>query len=256
MTAKVFLSLFNKALVCITMCLLLSNTYAMEKLSNGKCLADNEEDVTVLTRYEVKKGYKKKFRKVLRKYVRHAIANKSNIMAEAYYEQENPSILWVIERWDSKSGLEKMRNGVKFKLIKLLSEKKLIQPAKTIYVKDLEPISKKEWRREPKGEDKPITIMLFVDSKVGTEGFFKEVYHTAMPQFRSEPGVINYQLSQLEEDSTQFVTYEKFRSEDAFQYHLNFPPIQPVIDYLNTSIKKQPFQTGLHRLIAFTPKKR
>ena len=93
--------------------------------------------------------------------------------------------------------------------------------------------------------------MLFVDSKVGTEANFKAVYHRAMPQFRSEPGVINYQLSQLEEDSSQFVTYEKFRNEDAFQYHLKFPPIQPVIDYLNTSIKKQPFQTGLHRLIEF-----
>lgn len=255
MTAKIFSSLFNKPLVFIAMCFLLSNTYAMEKLSNDKYLADNEEEVTVLTRYEVKKGYKKKFRKVLSKYVIHAIANKSNVMAEAYYEQENPSVLWVIERWNSKSGLENMRNSVKLKLTKLLSDKKVVQPAKTIYAKDLEPISKKEWRKEPKEEDKPITIMLFVDSKAGTEGAFKEVYHTAMPQFRSEPGVINYQLSQLEDDSTQFVTYEKFRSEDAFQYHLNFPPIQPVIDYLNTSIKKQPFQTGLHRLIAFAPKK-
>jgi quinol monooxygenase YgiN len=110
--------------------------------------------------------------------------------------------------------------------------------------------------KSTKVEDKPITIMLFVDSKAGTEGIFKEVYHAAMPQFRSEPGVINYQLSQLEEDSTQFVTYEKFRSEEAFRYHLNFPPIQPVIDYLNNHIKKQPFQTGLHRLIGFTPENR
>ena len=104
-----------------------------------------------------------------------------------------------------------------------------------------------------KKEDKPLTIMLFVDAKTGTADNFKTVYHTAMPQFRGEPGVINYQLSQLDEDSTQFVTYEKFRNEDAFQYHLNFPPIQPVIDYLNTSIKKQPFQTGLHRLKRFAP---
>ena|GEM_PF-43219 len=211
--------------------------------------------VTVLTQYEVKKSYTKKFRKLLHKYVRQAIADKNNIMAEAYYEQENPSILWVVERWDSKNGLENRRNGTKFKWTKLLAEKKLVQPAKTIYVNDMYPISKNEWRKAPQKDDKPITIMLFVDSKVGTEGTFKEAYHTAMPQFRSEPGVINYQLSQLEDDSTQFVTYEKFRSEDAFQYHLNFPPIRPVIDYLNTSIKKQPFQTGLHRLIPFAPKK-
>ncbi len=63
--------------------------------------------------------------------------------------------------------------------------------------------------------------MLFVDAKAGTEANFKDVYHTAMPKFRSEPGVITYQLSQLEEDATQFVTFEKFRSNEAFQFHLN-----------------------------------
>lgn len=256
MTAKAFFPLFNKAPVFITMCFLLSGICATaKKVDNMEkeniISSTDEEEVAVLTRYEVKKGQEKKSRKMLRKYVRYAIANKSNVMAEAYYEQENPSILWLIERWNSKSGMEEMRSSVK-----LLSEKKLMQPAKTIYVKDLEPISKDEWQKVPQKDDKPITIMLFVDSKEGTEGKFKDVYHIAMPQFRSEPGVINYQLSQLEEESTRFVTYEKFRSEDAFRYHLNFPPIQPVIDYLNTSIKKQPFQTGLHRLIEFAPKKR
>ena len=98
----------------------------------------------------------------------------------------------------------------------------------------------------------PIVIMLFVDSKKGTEDDFTKLYDTAMPKFRSEPGVITYGLSQFEDDRTQFVTYEKFRNEDAFKYHLNFPPIQPVLDYLNTSIKRQPFQTGLHRLVPLT----
>lgn len=127
------------------------------------------------------------------------------------------------------------------------------KPERAIYIKDLEPISKQEWRRASKAEDKQLTIMLFVDAQKGTEENFKKVYHKAMPQFRSEPGVVTYQLSELKEDSSQFVTFEKFRSNDAFQYHLNFPPIQPVIDYLNTSIKKQPFQDGIHNLIEFAP---
>jgi quinol monooxygenase YgiN len=148
MTAKVFLSLFNKVLIGIAMCLTTSNTYAIEKSSNGNPLSANDEDVTVLTRYEVKKGCKKKFRKVLRMYVQLAVTDKNNIMAEGYYEQENSSIFWVIERWDNKRGLEKMR--VEFKLAKLLADKKLVQPAKVIYVKDLEPISKEEWRRAPR----------------------------------------------------------------------------------------------------------
>jgi quinol monooxygenase YgiN len=122
-----------------------------------------------------------------------------------------------------------------------------------IYVKDLEPLTKKQWRKTSKKGEEQLTIMLFVDAKKGTENNFMEVYHKAMPEFRSEPGVVTYQLSQLKEDNSQFVTFEKFRNKEAFQYHLNFPPIQPVIDYLNTSIKKQPFQDGIHNLIEFAP---
>lgn len=214
---------------------------------------DNMEEVVVLTRFELKKVHGEEFRTLLGKYVKQAVVNKNNIMAEAYYEDGSPSVMWLIERWASKQVLKKIRSSAVFKQVSKLSEKELVQPVKTIYVKDLEPLSKEEWRREPMKDDTPVTIMLFVDSKVGTGPLFKELYHTAMPQFRSEPGVINYQLSQLEEDSTQFVTYEKFRNEDAFRYHLNFPPIQPVIGYLNSSIKKQPFQSGLHRLIRFAP---
>jgi len=209
------------------------------------------EAVAILTHYEVEQGHEKKFLNVLLGYVNRANTKKNNIMAEVYQEQENPSVLWTIERWNSKEEFDKMRKDTTFNQVEQLSKKSLVQPAKIISIKDLEPISKNEWRRTPEKDDKPITIMLFVNSKAGTEDNFKEVYHTAMPQFRGEPGVINYQLSQLEEDNTQFVTYEKFRNEDAFQYHLKFPPIQPVINYLNSSIKRQPFQTGLHRLIEF-----
>lgn len=213
MTAKVLVLL---------MCLLLVHT----------CITAQD---AVLTKFEVKKADEEKVRKLLRQYVLQAIAHSDNIMAEAYYEQDNPSVLWLIERWNSKGPPATMQQ--------------LPQPSHTFYVKDLEPISKEQWRRAPAKDDRPITIMLFVDSRAGTAAHFKEVYHTAMPQFRSEPGVINYQLSGFKEDSTQFVTYEKFRSEAAFRYHLNFSPIQPVIEYLNTSIKSQPFQKGLHRLI-------
>ncbi|WP_084138168.1 putative quinol monooxygenase [Chryseolinea serpens] len=206
-----------------------------------------------LTRFDVKPDHQTAFRKVVSDYVSRSLHQESNVLSEAYYEQEHPSVLWIIERWNSKMDLEKAGKSASFKALESLAKTALSTQAKRIDIKDLEPISKQQWQSVVRKTDDPITIMLFVDAKAGTERDFKTVYHTAMPQFRSEPGVITYQLSQLETDSTQFVTYEKFRNEDAFQYHLKFPPIQPVIDYLNTSIKKQPFQTGLHRLIEFAP---
>ncbi|KAA2239087.1 alpha/beta fold hydrolase [Chitinophaga agrisoli] len=209
--------------------------------------------VARLIRYEVHPAYQAAFRQAVSDYVAHSLQSETNVLSEAYYEQADTTVLWLIERWGTKDALDEAGKSTAFKTIESLSRNSLKQPAKTIYVKDLEPLPKSQWRSVTGKQDQPLTIMLFVDAKPGTENNFKEVYHTAMPQFRSEPGVINYQLSQLEDDITQFVTYEKFRNEDAFQYHLNFPPIQPVIDYLHTSIKKQPFEAGLHRLIGFAP---
>lgn len=213
----------------------------------------NNDFAARLTRYDVKPDHQAAFRKVVSDYVGRSLLQEGNVLSEAYYEQDDPSVLWIIERWNSKVELEKAGKSFESQAIESLEKTALSKSAKRIDVKDLEPISRQQWRNVVRKTDDPITIMLFVDAKAGTERNFKAVYHTAMPQFRSEPGVITYQLSQLETDSTQFVTYEKFRNEDAFQYHLKFPPIQPVIDYLDTSIKKQPFQAGLHRLIEFAP---
>ena len=238
---KSYLSLLSAAFTLLT--------FASAAQNSDQC----EDGVSRLTRYEVKQGYQEQFRKVLSDYVLHSLSNAGNIMSEAYYEREKPSVLWLIERWAGKNELDKFNDHSPSEAVRSLAEKALEKPVKHIYVKDLEPISKKQWRRTANAKDSQLTILLFVDAKAGTQQTFKNVYHSAMPQFRSEPGVVTYQLSQLEDNDTQFVTYEKFRSNNAFQYHLSFPPIQPVIDYLNTSIKKQPFQDGLHTLIEFTP---
>lgn len=198
------------------------------------------QTISKMTMYEVKEESLSHFKESLSKYVFSAIASKNNIMAEAFYEQNKPNVLWLIERWNGKSELQD------------LNETNLVK-SKTYYIKDLEALTKEQWRKTAKKEDNQLVIMLFVDAKKGTEQNFKDTYHIVMPQFRSESGVVTYQLSEIEGDETQFVTYEKFRSNEAFQYHLNFPPIQPVIEFLETSIKNPPFQNGLHNLIEFAP---
>ena len=212
-----------------------------------------QEIVAKLTRFEVKKEYVKQFQKALSDYVNKSLSEGGNVMSEAYYEKEKTTVLWLIERWINISELERFNNDLQGQNLTSLAKKALEQPIKINYIQDLEPISKEQWRKTSKKEDNQLTVMLFVDAKSGTQQTFKDVYHIAMPQFRSEPGVVTYQLSQFENDPTKFVTFEKFRGDDAFQYHLKFPPIQPVIDYLNTSIKEQPFQKGLHNLIEFAP---
>lgn len=213
----------------------------------------NTQLIGRLTRYEVKPSHQEIFRKLLSDYVSGALEGPGNVQAEAFSEQDDLSVLWLIERWNHKDDLGRFGKGPLSKAIDSMSGEALRTKAETWHVKDLEPLPKQDWRRAAGAEDQPLIVMLFVDSKPGTEDEFQEIYHQAMPQFRSEPGVITYQLSQLEGDAAKFVTYEKFRNKEAFSSHLNFPPIGPVLNYLQTSIRKQPFQAGLHTLVPFAP---
>lgn len=206
-----------------------------------------------LTRFEVKQGHEAEFRKALTEMVSTAIRSEENIMAEAYQEENKPAVLWLIDRWNSDKELEKFSKSMQGRALDALVHTALTAPPKIYHLKDLEPLSKKQWRAAASGKDQPLTVMLFVDARAGTQQQFKDTYHVAMPKFRGEAGVVTYQLSEIVGDGTQFVTYEKFRSKDAFEYHLNFPPVKPVIEYLESNVKQPPFRNGLHTLVEIAP---
>ncbi|PXY46896.1 putative quinol monooxygenase [Flavobacterium hydrophilum] len=226
---------------------------ALILFTSSLATSQNKTPVSRITCYEVKKEDQENFKKAISNYVLKSLSDENNIMSEAYFEQENQNVIWLFERWKNQTAFEKLRKNPLSKMIKALAKTSLIRPEKVIDINDLEPLSKEQWRKTSKKKEHQLTIMLFIDAKAGTEESFKTIYHKAMPEFRSESGVVTYQLSQFVDDKTQFVTFEKFRSNDAFQYHLHFPPIQPVLDYLNTSIKKPPFQDAIHNLIEFSP---
>ncbi|HEY9048432.1 MAG TPA: antibiotic biosynthesis monooxygenase [Ohtaekwangia sp.] len=236
--------------IMISLVLTLCFVNAFDMYATSVAAQSNAQDVyVVITRYEIHPHVKGQVGKALSTYVQQALADENNIMAEVFQEEEQTSVLWVLERWNSQVNYNEFSQRAQVRETMRLTKTAFGESVKVYYLKDLAPLSKTAWRRAPAKDDTPIVIMLFVDSKPGTEATFMQVYDIAMPKFRSEPGVITYGLSQSLDDVTQFVTYEKFRNEDAFKYHLNFPPIQPVLDYLNTSIKKPPFQAGLHRLV-------
>lgn len=212
-----------------------------------------KDPVVRLVKYQVNAGNCTTFREALRTYIFTSIKAPGNIMAEAYYEENDSTTLWTVERWTDSDALNKNAESKAAKAIVALTKHALVTPADTLFMNDLEPLAREEYHKQPAAGDVPLTIMLFVDAKPGTEEEFKKLYHAAMPAFRSEAGVIAYQLSQLSSDKTKFVTYEKFRSQQAFEYHLQFPPVEPVVQYLRTSIKEQPFEKGLHRLIELAP---
>jgi quinol monooxygenase YgiN len=206
----------------------------------------NSSITAVLTQYHVKTSFQDKFLEVLSGYIIGSLGATGNIMAAAHYEQGDSCILWTVERWQNQAYYKNNQTSAAAKKIGALTKTGLASPVEIIFMNDLELHSKETDRQA-------ITVMLLVDVKDGTEALFKSINHDVMATLRHEPGVLTFQFSQVADHKTKFIVYKQFRSWDTFQYHLKDPALEPVIKFLQTSIKEPPFEKGYHHLIQFAP---
>lgn len=209
-------------------------------------LPSNSSITVVLTQYHVKASFQNKFLAILSEYIIGSLGATGNIMAAAYYEQGDACILWTMERWKSQAAYKNNRKGTAAKEIGALSKTGLASPVEIIFLEDLELLSKEADRNA-------ITVMLLVDVKDGTEDHFRSINHEVISALRNEPGVLVFHFSKVAHHKTRFIVYKQFRNWDTFQYHLKDPAIEPVIKFLQTSIKEPPFEKGYHHLIQFAP---
>jgi quinol monooxygenase YgiN len=203
----------------------------------------------VLTRYHLKTSPHDKRMEIIRAYVRSSMQAMGNIMAAAFYEQGDPSIVWIMERWNDRASYNKNKRSNTSKAVIDLAKMKLASPIETIFLEDLELLSNETRAKTPANEDQPINVMLFVDVKEGMEDRFRSINREVIAAFNSKPDVLAFQFSRMVNHKTKFVVYKRFRNRDAFQYHLRDPVIAPVIEFLQTAIKNPPFEKGYHHLI-------
>lgn len=216
------------------------------KIRRPWSLASNTSTTVVLTQYHVKISCQDKFREVLGEYTMSSLKAAGNIMAAAYYEQGDACIMWTIERWDDQGYYKNNRESAAAKEVGALTRTGLVSPVETIFMEDLELLSKQAGQNA-------ITIMLMVEVKDGTEDLFKFLNHEVMSSLRHKPGILAFQFSQVARHKTRFIIYKQFPNWDTFQYHLKDPVLGPVIEFLQTSIKDPPFEKGYHHLIQFAP---
>lgn len=207
----------------------------------------------VLTQYQVKTSCRHQFLEALSEYIFNSGRAMGNIQAEAYYEKGNAGIMWTIERWSDRSFYKMNRRTDAAKVVSALTKIGLVSPVETMLLKDLELLSKEVAGNPPTAHQQPITVMLLVDVKAGTENHFRSINQVLLSAFRNEPGVLLFQLSQVAYHKYRFIVFKKFRNWDAFKYHLTDPALEPVIQFLQTSIKQPPFEKGYHHLIQFSP---
>ena len=207
----------------------------------------------VLTQYQVKTSCRHQFLEALSEYIFSSGRATGNIQAEAYYEKGDAGILWTIERWRNRTFYKTNRKTDAAKVVSALIKTGLASSVETMLLKELAFLSKEGAGDPPKTHEQPITVMLLVDVKTGTANHFRSINQALLSAFRNEPGILVFQLSQATYHKNRFIVFKKFRNWDAFKYHLTDPALEPVMQFLQASIKRPPFEKGYHHLIQLAP---
>jgi len=208
--------------------------------------------IVALTQYHVKKPFQHEFMEVLSRYIFNSLDANGNIMAEAYYEKGDFCIIWIIERWNNYSFYKNNKRSREAKAVDTLTKTGLVSPVEITFMKDFLQLTN-DAGDIFKAREQPVTLMLFVDVKTGTENHFRLINRMVMSVFQDEPGIIVFRLSQIICHKTKFIIFKKFRDWNAFQYHLKDPALKPLMTFLHTSIKEPPYEKGYHHLIQFAP---
>ncbi len=85
--------------------------------------------------------------------------------------------MWTIERWNNQAYYKNNRESAATKEVGALTKTGLVSPVETIFMEDLELLSKEAGRNA-------ITVMLLVDVKDGTEDHFRSINHEVMSALR------------------------------------------------------------------------
>ncbi len=108
----------------------------------------NDHPVARLLRYEVKNGFVNRFRALVNDYILYSLTLENNILSEGYYEKDNSSVVWIVERWQNAKSLERMRKSNAWRMIQAAVDSGLVSKPVEQYVTDLEPLPKEQWRRK------------------------------------------------------------------------------------------------------------
>lgn len=207
----------------------------------------------VLTEYHVKTSFHNQFILLLSAYVFSALKTTGNIMAKAYHEQGDSSIVWLIERW---AGMDKYNEYCKCstaEAIRAFTETGGALLKEVFWIEELECYVREQKKVSSAAAEQPMTVMLLIEVRKGCEMQFRRMNHAAMPAIREEQGVLTFLFSQVISHKTRFVVYKQFDSREALQYHLKSAAIAPVIRFLQTSVKEPPFEKAYHHLVEFVP---
>lgn len=94
-----------------------------------------------------------------------------------------------------------------------------------------------------------IVVAAVVQAKKGKETELETLLKSLFPNVKQEDGVVEYVLHRSQSDPGKFFFYEKYKNQQALDYHMNTSYLKEVFHKFNSLVNGQP-QVDIYEDIA------
>lgn len=199
--------------------------------------------VTMLVTFKTKPEMHNAFKQALMDDVLNARQESGCITMELFAAKNDPDTLFFFERWQNQADLDYHFVQSYTKAVLELAETALISPMEILYIEDLAPLTTEKMQGSGHEEDGVDLVVIF-EVKEESQERFKAQFLNSVKYSRSEPGCIAFHIHAVRGDNSKFVLYERWKHQEAFDFHLAQSYTKELFASFNATLAK-PVEEGL-----------
>lgn len=207
------------------------NIQAQKKIPNMK------GPITMLVTFNIKSEQLELFKTALIEDAQNARNENGNVTMELYQHKDKPTTLYLFERWINQKVLDEHFEKPYTKRILELNKIALASPMEILYLSDIAPLLKNEFKH-PLSTDNPVDLVVLFKIKEGMQKKFVQQFHKSIQNSRPEIGNIAFHFHEVQGDSTKFVLYERWRNQEALNSHFEQPYTKELFELFKIALDK------------------
>jgi quinol monooxygenase YgiN len=197
----------------------------------------NDQPIMMLVIFKVKPEMVDTFKALLLKDLANARQESGCITMQLFAAKTDPNTLFFFERWQNQTALDNHFVQPYTEAVLELAKTLLISPMEILYLEDLAPLPVEDMQY-PDNEDEGVDLVIIFQVKEEMEKRFEHQLLNSVRCSRLEPGCIAFHIHIVREGKSQFVLYERWWNQAAFDFHLAQPYTKELLDSFKATLAK------------------
>jgi quinol monooxygenase YgiN len=206
-------------------------------MSSSPELMDDNVQIVMLVTFKVKPEMRSAFKQVLLDDVINAQQESGCISMTLFEAKDDPNTMFFFERWQDQSALDSHFAQSYTKAVIELANVALTEPMEILYLKDLAPLPVENLQDSAVSPDGVDLIVPF-EVKEGMDERFKEQFLNSVKHSRPELGCIAFHIHAVQGNDSQFLLYERWKNQSAFDFHLAQTYTQELFESFSSTLAK------------------